>query len=51
MLPLLRPALVAVGTFAFVLSWGEFTCSRSRSSPRARSKTLPLALQSLFDPY
>ena len=23
-LPLIRPAVVAVGTFAFVLSWGEF---------------------------
>ena len=49
-LPLLQPALVAVGTFAFVLSWGEYLLALSLVS-RSDVRTLPLALQSLFDPY
>ena len=49
-LPLVRPALVAVGTFAFVLSWGEFVIALAIVS-KAEVRTLPLALQSLFDPY
>jgi len=49
-LPLIRPALVAVGTFAFVLSWGEFVIALAIVS-KAEVRTLPLALQSLFDPY
>lgn len=50
LLPLLLPATAAVGTFAFVLSWGEYLLALSLlTSPD--SKTLPLALQSLFDPY
>jgi ABC-type glycerol-3-phosphate transport system permease component len=49
-LPLIRPALVAVGTFAFVLSWGEFVIALAVVS-KAEVRTLPLALQSLFDPY
>jgi ABC-type glycerol-3-phosphate transport system permease component len=48
--PLVRPALVAVGTFAFVLSWGEFIMALALIS-KTEVKTLPLALQSLFDPY
>lgn len=49
-LPLVRPALVAVGTFSFVLSWGEFVIALAVAS-KAEVRTLPLALQSLFDPY
>jgi ABC-type glycerol-3-phosphate transport system permease component len=49
-LPLVRPAIVAIGTFAFVLSWGEFILALALIS-KAETKTLPLALQGLFDPY
>lgn len=49
-LPLIRPAVVAVGTFAFVLSWGEFILALALITS-AEVKTLPLALQTLFDPY
>jgi ABC-type glycerol-3-phosphate transport system permease component len=49
-LPLISPALIAVGTFAFVLSWGEFVIALAVVS-KAEVRTLPLALQSLFDPY
>lgn len=48
--PLLQPGLVAVGTFAFVLSWGEYLLALSLVS-KSDVRTLPLALQSLFDPY
>ncbi len=48
--PLLRPAVVATGTFAFVLSWGEFLLALALISD-TKAKTLPLALQALFDPY
>jgi ABC-type glycerol-3-phosphate transport system permease component len=49
-LPLIRPAVIAVGTFAFVLSWGEFLLALALIS-KTEVKTLPLALQTLFDPY
>jgi len=49
-LPLIRPAIVAVGTFAFVLSWGEFLLALALITS-TDVKTLPLALQTLFDPY
>lgn len=48
--PLVRPAVIAVGTFAFVLSWGEYLMALSLIS-KTDVKTLPLALQALFDPY
>lgn len=48
--PLIRPAVVAVGTFAFVLSWGEYLMALALIS-KTEVKTLPLALQTLFDPY
>lgn len=48
--PLIRPALFAVATFAFVLSWGEFVIALALVS-KTEVRTLPLALQSLFDPY
>lgn len=48
--PLLLPAIAATGTFAFVLSWGEYLLALSLiTSPE--NKTLPLALQALFDRY
>jgi ABC-type glycerol-3-phosphate transport system permease component len=50
LLPLISPAVVAVGTFAFVLSWGEYLLALSLMSSTAK-RTLPLALQALFDPY
>ena len=49
-LPLIRPAIIAVGTFSFVLSWGEYIIALSLIS-KTEVKTLPLALQTLFDPY
>ncbi len=49
-LPLIRPAVIAVGTFAFVLSWGEFLLALALIT-KTEVKTLPLALQTLFDPY
>ena len=49
-LPLMAPAVVAVATFAFVLSWGEYVLALSLVSS-TDTKTLPLALQALFDPY
>ena len=49
-IPLLRPAIFAVATFAFVLSWGEYVMALALVS-KAEFKTLPLALQALFDPY
>lgn len=49
-IPLVTPALIAVGTFAFVLSWGEFVIAISIVS-KSEVRTLPLALQTLFDPY
>jgi ABC-type glycerol-3-phosphate transport system permease component len=49
-LPLIRPAIIAVGTFAFVLSWGEYLMALALIS-KSDVKTLPLALQGLFDPY
>jgi ABC-type glycerol-3-phosphate transport system permease component len=48
--PLVRPAIVAVGTFAFVLSWGEYVMALALVS-KTEVQTLPLALQALFDPY
>lgn len=50
LLPIITPAVVAVATFAFVLSWGEYLLALSLMSSTSK-KTLPLALQSLFDPY
>jgi ABC-type glycerol-3-phosphate transport system permease component len=46
-LPLLRPAIVAVGSFAFILSWGEYMVALSLLTSED-VKTLPLAMQTLF---
>lgn len=45
--PLLRPAIVAVGAFAFILSWGEYMVALSLLTSED-VKTLPLAMQTLF---
>lgn len=45
--PLLRPAIVAVGSFAFILSWGEYMVALSLLTSED-VKTLPLAMQTLF---
>lgn len=49
-LPLVLPGLLVVATFSFVLSWGEYVLALSLTT-HEDVKTLPLALQSLFDPY
>lgn len=49
-IPLLRPAIFAVATFAFVLSWGEYVMALALVS-KTEVATLPLGLQALFDPY
>ena len=49
-LPLLRPALAAVTAFSFILSWGEYVLALSLITSDNR-KTLPLAMQSLFQLY
>jgi ABC-type glycerol-3-phosphate transport system permease component len=47
-LPLMRQGLVTAGVFAFILSWGEYLMALSLISENSK-KTLPLALQTLFD--
>lgn len=49
-LPLLRPALAAVTAFSFILSWGEYVVALSLITTEEK-KTLPLAMQSLFQLY
>lgn len=46
-LPLLKPAIVAVTAFSFILSWDEYLLALSLISTDSR-KTLPLAMQSPF---
>jgi ABC-type glycerol-3-phosphate transport system permease component len=46
-LPLILPALVAIGAFAFILSWGEYVFALSLITS-TDMKTLPLALQAAF---
>ena len=48
--PLLAPAIVAVGAFAFVLAWGEYLFALSLITS-VSVKTLPLALQAAFAQY
>jgi ABC-type glycerol-3-phosphate transport system permease component len=47
-LPLLRPAIFAVAAFSFILSWGEYLLALSLITSD-RAKTLPLAMQGLFE--
>jgi ABC-type glycerol-3-phosphate transport system permease component len=49
-LPLMGPATVAVGAFAFLLAWGEYLFAVSLITS-VESKTLPLALQAAFGQY
>jgi ABC-type glycerol-3-phosphate transport system permease component len=48
--PLLAPAAVAVGAFAFLLAWGEYLFALSLITSTDQ-KTLPLALQAAFGQY
>ena len=49
-IPLLRPSIVAVATFTFTLSWGEYLFALSLLTGNS-VKTVPLALQDLFSLY
>ncbi len=49
-LPLMGPATVAVGAFAFLLAWGEYLFAVSLITS-VEEKTLPLALQAAFGQY
>jgi len=49
-LPLLRPTIIAVGAFTLTLCWGEYLFALSLLTSTA-AKTLPLALQNLFNLY
>lgn len=50
LLPIVAPAVVAVGAFAFLLAWGEYLFALSLITSTG-SKTLPLALQAAFGQY
>ena len=50
LMPLMAPATVAVGAFAFLLAWGEYLFAVSLVTSTER-KTLPLALQAAFGQY
>ncbi len=50
LMPLLAPATVAVGAFAFLLAWGEYLFAVALVTSTER-KTLPLALQAAFGQY
>jgi ABC-type glycerol-3-phosphate transport system permease component len=49
-LPLLRPTIIAVGAFTLTLCWGEYLFALSLLT-NTSAKTLPLALQNLFNLY
>lgn len=49
-IPLMAPATVAVGAFAFLLAWGEYLFALALITS-TESKTLPLALQTAFGQY
>jgi ABC-type glycerol-3-phosphate transport system permease component len=48
--PLVAPGVIAVGAFAFLLSWGEYLFALSLITSTDQ-KTLPLALQAAFGQY
>lgn len=48
--PIVAPAVVAVGAFAFLLAWGEYLFALSLITS-TDTKTLPLALQAAFGQY
>lgn len=49
-MPLMAPATVAVGAFAFILAWGEYLFAVALITS-TNEKTLPLALQDAFGQY
>ena len=49
-MPLMAPATVAVGAFAFLLAWGEYLFALSLLTS-TEARTLPLALQAAFGQY
>ena len=49
-MPLMAPATVAVGAFAFLLAWGEYLFALALITS-TETKTLPLALQTAFGQY
>ena len=49
-MPLMAPATVAVGAFAFLLAWGEYLFALALITS-TETKTLPLALQAAFGQY
>lgn len=49
-LPLMIPATVAVGAFAFMLAWGEYVFALGLITSTS-ARTLPLALQAAFGQY
>jgi ABC-type glycerol-3-phosphate transport system permease component len=49
-MPLMAPATVAVGAFAFLLAWGEYLFATSLLTS-TEVRTLPLALQAAFGQY
>ncbi|MCC6315706.1 MAG: carbohydrate ABC transporter permease [Thermomicrobiales bacterium] len=49
-MPLMAPATVAVGAFAFLLAWGEYLFAVALITS-TEMKTLPLALQAAFGQY
>ncbi len=49
-MPLLLPAIVAVGAFAFMLAWGEYIFALALITS-TNARTLPLALQNAFGQF
>jgi ABC-type glycerol-3-phosphate transport system permease component len=49
-MPLMAPATVAVGAFAFLLAWGEYLFATSLLTSTEK-RTLPLALQAAFGQF
>jgi ABC-type glycerol-3-phosphate transport system permease component len=49
-MPLMAPATIAVGAFAFLLAWGEYLFALALITS-TETKTLPLALQAAFGQY
>ena len=50
LLPLITPAVVAVGAFTFLITWGEYLFAVSLITS-TDTRTLPLALQAAFGQY
>ena len=50
LLPLVTPAVVAVGAFTFLMTWGEYLFAVALITS-TDAKTLPLALQAAFGQY